>query len=289
MTSRQLILLVILIATTRLGQAGPSTGSRDFALSIQRLLDEGDREGALKLADEALAANPKDAKAFASRAAVHDARKEYDAALRDFDSALSIAPGGIALHQRRGEDRFRLGRFKESVADFDEVIRLDPRGAPYHWQRGISLYYAGDFIAGAKQFESHRAVNPDDVENAVWHFLCVARASGLDAAKRSLIPIQGDARVPMMRIHALFAGQATPADVIKDAEAADPPPEERNTRLFYAHLYLGLFEEASGHAELAREHIRLANDTFKIDGYMADVARVHVARLATKPLPATRP
>ncbi len=71
---------------------------------------------------------------------------------------------------------FRNGRLAESAAGFDSLARLVPESAPQLWQRGIALYYVGRYKDCRAQFESHRTVNPNDVENAAWHFLCVARA-----------------------------------------------------------------------------------------------------------------
>jgi lipoprotein NlpI len=165
-----------------------------------------------------------------------------------------------------------------TVADFDKVIKLNPGREPYHWQRGISLYYAGEFERGRKQFEKHKTVNPDDVENAAWHFLCVARASGVEKARRSLIPVTGDARVPMAQVQLLFAGKATPEDVLAAANAGNPGEAELRRRLCYAHLYIGLYHEATGNGEAAKEHILLAAEKYAGDDYMGDVARVHAAR-----------
>mgnify|MGYP000446850332 CR=1 FL=1 len=39
---------------------------------------------------------------------------------------------------------------------------------------------------GRKLFELHRSVNPQDVENAAWHFLCAARVDGLEKARAQL-------------------------------------------------------------------------------------------------------
>ncbi|HWE92605.1 MAG TPA: tetratricopeptide repeat protein [Tepidisphaeraceae bacterium] len=206
-----------------------------------------------------------------------------DDAIARATKAVEANPKDARTYQRRGEEFFRTGRFAESVADFDKVIELRPDQAPYLWQRGISLYYAGEFQKGAKQFELHKTVNPDDVENAAWHFLCVARMSGVEKARKVLIPIQGDTRVPMTQIHALFAGKATADDVLKAATAGDPAEAELNSRLFYAHLYIGLYEEAAGHAAAAKEHILLAAEKYSGDDYMGDVARAHAAVLKSGP------
>jgi lipoprotein NlpI len=172
---------------------------------------------------------------------------------------------------RQGEDQFRRAEIDESIRSFDRAIALEPRLAPHHWQRGISLYYAEKWKDCARQFESHRTVNPEDVENAVWHYLCVARTEGKEAARRKLITVRADDRVPMAQIHLLFAGAAEPRAVLEAAGG------DGNSR-FYAHLYLGLFYESEGDAALAKSHILQAAGEPGSRHYMGDVARVHVKR-----------
>src|SRR5262245_36241871 len=101
---------------------------------------------------------------------------------------------------------FRNGRIAQAVAGFDDLIRLAPSLAPELWQRGIALYYAGRYRDCRAQFESHRTVNPNDVENAFWHFLCVARAESPEMARTALLPVGPDARVPMREIYELLRG-----------------------------------------------------------------------------------
>ena len=52
-------------------------------------------------------------------------------------------------------------------------------------------------------------------------------------------------------------------------------PERRN-QLCYAHLYLGLYHEALGHADKAKEHMLKAANDYKMDHYMGKTAQVHV-------------
>lgn len=185
-------------------------------------------------------------------------------------------------HQRQGEEEFKAGNFEEAITHWDKVIKLVPEQEAHHWQRGIACYYAGEFGKGRRQFEMHQKVNSNDVENAVWHFLCVARESGLTEAKEKLIPIQGDGRVPMMEVHALFAGKSTPEIVLETAKAGSPSARELKNRLFYAHLYLGLYAEARGRREEALEHIRKAAVDYSQAHYMGEVARVHLKLLEKK-------
>ena len=174
----------------------------------------------------------------------------------------------------RGVQMFFDAKPKESVAAFDELLKLNPEAKPELWQRGLSLYYAGDFKGGREQFETHQTYNTNDVENAAWHFLCVAKAGSVEAARKVLIPIQGDTRIPMKQVHELFAGKATPEDVLKAAESGEGDVL-RNHRCF-AHLYLGLYFESIGDNAKAKEHMVKAATDFKMDHYMGKVAQVHV-------------
>ena len=168
---------------------------------------------------------------------------------------------------------FERGRVAESAAGFDRLVKLSPSDAPYLWQRGIALYYAGRYQECRAQFESHRTVNPDDVENAAWHFLCVARAESPEKARAALLPVGPDRRVPMSQIYRMFRGQLGPEQVVAAAG-------EQGESQFYAHLYAGLYYEALGNQDRAREHlIDAAQERYAVGGYMHTVAKVHVGLL----------
>ena len=187
-------------------------------------------------------------------------------------TACAQSPAQQALG--RGIAHFQAGRIAESVEEFDNVVRLAPRQAPYLWQRGIALYYAGRYNDCREQFESHRTVNPDDVENAAWHFLCVARAQSPDQARQDLLPVGPDPRVPMREVYRMFQGSLSPEQVL--AAAVRGVASE-----FYAHLYVGLYYDALGQHAEALSHVRAAAaDRYaNAGGYMHLVARVHRAAL----------
>ena len=164
---------------------------------------------------------------------------------------------------------FQNGRVAESVAAFDRLAALVPASAPQLWQRGIALYYVGRYKDCRAQFESHRTVNPNDVENAAWHFLCVARAESPQRARAALLPVGPDARVPMRQVYQMFRGDAKPDEVL--AAAGDRPEAQ-----FYAHLYVGLYFDALGNKAGALEHLTsAASDRYGMGGYMHTVARIH--------------
>ena len=168
---------------------------------------------------------------------------------------------------------FEAGRIEESVEGFDDLTRLSPNLAPQLWQRGIALYYAGRYEDCREQFDLHRTVNPNDVENAAWHFLCVARAESPVAARSALLPVGPDRRVPMSEIYEMFRGNLDATDVLR---AGDDGLQAQ----FYAYLYAGLYFEAMGDSARALTHIRTAaQDRYRGGGYMHSVARVHLGLL----------
>lgn len=176
----------------------------------------------------------------------------------------------------KGEAEFFEGQIEEAVRSWDLEIAASPLREPYHWQRGLAYYYAGEFERGVKQFEKHQKVNQNDVENAAWHFLCVVRADGgsVDKARKALIPIDGDSRVPMKEVHDLFAGRGTTRDVL-DAASGNAEGLLLRNQLCYAHLYLGLYHEALGEVDQSRDHIKKSAVDFRMDHYMGKVAQLH--------------
>ena len=251
----------------------------DLLSQAQSAYRSGDHTRAISLATKAVELDPQNPRGFHFRGQLYGMQRRHRRAIADYDAVLKLNPGAVEVYNRRGSEHFKLGHIEASIADFDRAIELNPGQEPYHWQRGISYYYAGLFEKGRAQFQSHQQVNANDVENAVWHFLCGARLEGVRKARESLLNIEGDRRVPMMEIYRLFKGEGSVVEVLWAARGGDGEPEVRNRQLFYAHLYLGLYHEALGDETEARRHLVLAADRYPVNHYMGDVARVHADRL----------
>ena len=185
-------------------------------------------------------------------------KQESDSPARVFEDAVNL---------------FFDGEPDESVAAFDRLIKLQPDCQPGLWQRGLALYYAGQFEVGRRQFELHQTVNPNDVENPAWHYLCVARATSPDNARRNMLAVGQDSRVPMKQILKLYQGGGSEEDVL--SHAARGSDQQQRNQLCYAHLYLGLFAEANDDHKDAKYHILKAVGPYSMDHYMGRVAKVH--------------
>jgi lipoprotein NlpI len=218
--------------------------------------------------------NAGDTVALGERADLYEKFEKYNAAIADWTKILEIDNKHLVAYQRRGLVFFKAGKIKESISDFDRQIELNPKSKGSHWQRGISYYYAGQYENGRKQFEGYQDFDSNDVENAVWRFMCMARSDGIDKARKAILKIGDDKRVPMRQVYDLFKGDLKPADVLAAAKA--------DRELFYAHLYVGIYHDLLGDKKKAFEHINQATEKYRIGHYMWDVARVHRDLLAAK-------
>jgi lipoprotein NlpI len=241
--------------------------------SASAALKQGDAKTALDLTDRALKIVPKKAGPWLLRGIINEELRNFKEAVADFTKTLELDPRIDDAYDHRGTTHFKLAKFAESVADFDSYLAKHPDKAAGHWQRGISCYYAGRFDQGRKQFEGYQTVDDNDVENAVWQFLCVARKDGVEKARAGLLKVQKDSRVGMMEVYGLFAGKLKPEDVLAAAKKAKSSVALEQ-QLFYAHLYLGLYYDATGEPRKALEQMELAVD-HRVGHYMWEVARIH--------------
>jgi lipoprotein NlpI len=232
---------------------------------------------AIAQATEAVVAAPDDPRGYARRAALYAAAENHPAAIADLDRLIELEPRRAEAYDQRGSQHFMLGHIDQSIEDFDRYLKLRPDQQPWHWKRGISYYYAGRWDDGRRQFEGYQTVDDNDVENAVWRYLCMARDVGVEKARTALLPIKRDGRVPMMEVYTLYGGRAKVDDVLKAAAAPAANPAVQNAQQFYAHLYLGLYYEVQGDTARAKEQIALACK-HKIPHYMGNVAEVHAMK-----------
>lgn len=249
----------------------------ELILMADKAWKAGEKKEALALADKAVMRFPKDATVYAFRAELLEKSDQYAKAVADWTSFLQLdKEKPAAAYQQRGLLHFKAGNIKESIEDFDRYIKLVPKAEVSHWQRGISHYYAGRYDDGMAQFEGYQKFDSNDVENAVWRFMCQVKKEGMDKARKDMLKIGDDKRVPMRQIYDLYLGKMTVEEVLDLAAKTNAGDKKAvNAQLFYAHLYVGILRELEGKKEAALEHLQRATEDHRIGHYMWDVARVH--------------
>lgn len=269
----------------------PAANEEDASLaqSVREAMEAHSVEGSeatIRVLEDLAARHPDESAPLEALVVLANREGSFAVAERALDRLIKLQPGAVSLRQERGVARFFQADIDGSIEDFEAYLEARPNQRPYHWQLGLALYYAGRFEDGVRLFELHRTVNPDDVENAIWHFLCKARAESVEAAREALFPFTRDARVPMKEVHDLFAGRGSREAVLAAAGDGDASPDDAVTRnhLCYAHLYLALYEEITGDAEASLRDARLAARDHAMPHYMGRVADVHF-RLRSRTVP----
>ena len=261
---------------------GCARSEEDVSAKAIELVQQGKSDDAVKLLTDAIAKEPKNLALFKLRGRIYMRNNDHAHAAADLNQVAEL--GEPAAYRHAGAEYFYAGDFAASLTAFDACAKHFPDQAPHLWERGISLYYLKRFADGRKQFEDHKAVNPHDVENAAWHFICAAKETSVEQARKALIFIDTDqdTRIPMKQVYLLFKGDGKPEDVLSAAKAGNPDADSLKNQLCYAHLYLGLYFEALGDEKKAREHLEKSAVEFGEDHYMGQVAREHWATIKDK-------
>ena len=211
--------------------------------------------------------------------------KSFEKTLVESARIVRENPGSVGGYSQRGDACFFLGRFDEAVADYDKMIDLDESGRTSHWRRGIALFYAKRFKDAAEQFENYHSFDQIDRENGIWRYLSQHMSDGRDKARQGLLKYRKDDREPFPAVYKLFAGVTSPDSILKQISEADIANPEREKRLFYANLYIGLNFAVEDDARSAMKYLNLATrNTWAPDAgygpnFMWHVGRLHESQL----------
>ena len=210
----------------------------------------------------------------------------FDEEISQLTAQIEKSQKAVDLHSRRGDAFFFRGKFSEAVADYEKVVELQPDRDTSFWQKGIAYFYAKRYKDAAKQFEIYHSFDNVDRENGIWRYLSQTKALGRDKAREGLLKYEKDDREPFPDVYRLFAGEITGDDLLEKINEAKITPQQRQQRLFYAELYVGLNEFVEGRLESAETHLAAAvkNEWGAKagggPGHMWHVARVHRDLLA---------
>jgi tetratricopeptide (TPR) repeat protein len=100
------------------------------------LKDAGDYERAIADFTTALSISPQFIDAYNNRGLAYKNKKEFKKALADFDTALSLSPRYAKAWCNRGLTCTVIGEYQRAIADLNQALALDPQFAIACYNRG---------------------------------------------------------------------------------------------------------------------------------------------------------
>ncbi|CAL1591304.1 unnamed protein product [Knipowitschia caucasica] len=99
--------------------------SANYAMIGNKLAGAGDFKMAAQYFTEAIKYNPTEFKLFGNRAFCFEKMQEFEKSLSDAELSLSMSPGWVKGHFRKGRALAGLKRYKEAAAAFKDILELD--------------------------------------------------------------------------------------------------------------------------------------------------------------------
>lgn len=214
-------------------------------------------------------------------------RAQLQEILEQNPSPAATVANASDVHSRRGDALFFLGQFPEAVQEYSAMVNINPALDASHWRLGIALFFADQPRAAVAQFEKYHSFDNVDRENGIWRYLSQYKASGAEVAQKELLKYDKDDREPFPAVYRLFDGSLTPEAAIA-LIGDDLPQTQRQQRLFYTDLYIGMHAVVKGDLKLAERHLHsaTANPWPRTSGfgpnYMWHVGRVQWELLQSK-------
>ncbi len=122
----------------------------------------GRLDRALEALTHAVQVRPDCAVAYLARARVRFEANSFLAARDDCDRALQVNPQFARAWHNRGLIDLQIGDVTEAVEDLSRALEADPQYVSAHFYRGEAYYRAGNRAAARAEWETARAMAPDE-------------------------------------------------------------------------------------------------------------------------------
>jgi len=152
-------------SATLLAQAAPNlTQNAKSALIYARLGDQYAKQKDFAKADQArrqaLALNPEDADTRLALADSNMTRRQYVAALAQYDAAAKLRPNDPAIQNQRGVAYKNLKQYPKALQAFKQALALDPSNAQVQNNIGVLYELLGNKAQAVTAYKKALALNP---------------------------------------------------------------------------------------------------------------------------------
>ena len=128
------------------------------------LNSKGQYDAAIKDYDKALSLKSDYAAAYSDRGLAYYGKGQYDAAIKDFDKALSLKSDYAKGYNNRGNALNNMGQYDAAIKDFDKALSLKSDYAEAYNNRGNALNNKGQYDAAIKDLDKALSLKSDYAE-----------------------------------------------------------------------------------------------------------------------------
>jgi PQQ-dependent catabolism-associated CXXCW motif protein len=132
----------------------------DYNLAMTDLAKAAEVNPQKKPEVEKMLRDPKVAAGYVVRGrALHD-KQQYDPAIKEYDTAIQIAPDDADAYYNRGRAYYAKKDYPRAIEDFSQAVKLDPKNVGAFNNRGHAYYSMGDYDNSIINYSQAIALSP---------------------------------------------------------------------------------------------------------------------------------
>ena len=116
--------------------------------------------------NHAVSSKQNTAVAYSNRGLAYHDLRQYQNAVKDFDTAIKMDPGYAAAYNNRGNSYYELNEYKLALDDFNQSLKLKPKNAKARLNRGLAFYQMDKNVQACKDFQ--KSCDQGDCDGIKW-------------------------------------------------------------------------------------------------------------------------
>jgi tetratricopeptide (TPR) repeat protein len=121
-------------------------------------------EAAITNYSTALQLNPHDAEVYYKRGLARYYLVDDEKAIQDYSQAIKINPKYVKAYNKLGLARYELGDYEQAIEDYTQAIRINPYDAVAYRNRADARFHTGDNQGAIEDYTQAIKINPDCVD-----------------------------------------------------------------------------------------------------------------------------
>ncbi len=121
---------------------------------------KGNMEAAIKDYDQAIRVAPGASSWWNNRANLYQKSKDYDRALEDYNKALALSPTSFIPLGNRGNAYYHKHEYERAITDYNDSIQQNPKYVNAHANRGNAYRELREFDKALQNYEQALRIDP---------------------------------------------------------------------------------------------------------------------------------